>query len=426
MNFIEWYQKRGFRFIYERATKLSERYSFTPVKAMARIRFCVDRLSAYRCYPTFFVPAIVVKRNSDFIHELQEKGCEIGVHGYQHIDMRSISPKEACFQLNKAKAVFRHEDISIDGFRCPYLSFSDEILRELQPGEFNYSSNRAIAWMDPNSESREPQLVFDTVEKFYHPASAQSTLSLPYQDENILEIPVSVPDDLQLRDGMNFTPDEISSAFSCTFNQTHQRGELFNLMFHPELASMLIEPFFAVLGEAFIQKQRVWVTQLRDISKWWHIKENYKIQIEKTDSKYRLMIDCPRHATLLVRGIDNQPETSHWGGRYQRVNSEKPIFFTDLLPLVGISPRLPKWVHSSLKQLGYISINNHDQQNCSIQIKTEFLNHLDNPVKLIEAVEALDVPLIRFWPWPDGCQSALCLSGDLDALSLIDYATRLL
>ena len=34
-------------------------------------------------------------------------------------------------------------------------------------------------------------------------------------------------------------------------------------------------------------------------------------------------------------------------------------------------------------------------------------------------------PVIRLWPWPNGMRSALCITGDLDALSLLDYAARL-
>jgi hypothetical protein len=33
-------------------------------------------------------------------------------------------------------------------------------------------------------------------------------------------------------------------------------------------------------------------------------------------------------------------------------------------------------------------------------------------------------PLVKLGRWPDGAKSALCLTGDLDALSLVDYLSR--
>ena len=426
MNFVDWYKKRGTRFIFTRAKKLAERYDFNPGKAISRIRYCVGKLSEYGCHPSFFVPAIVVRRNSDFIHELQENGCEIGVHGYQHIDMRSIPPQDANRQLVKAAEVFIQEDIKIDGFRCPYLSISDEILQELQPGLFNYSSNRAIAWVNNGSNHHEKNLLFDTIGGFYQPSLAQSTLSLPYQEEQVLEIPVSVPDDLQMRDGLNYTEDEISASLLDTFNNTHQRGELYNLMFHPELASLLIEPFLAVLDEAYANQQGVWISQLRDISEWWKEKTSYRIHIDRLNGKYQLVINCPKRATLLQRGLEEYLPSSQWDEKYRKLESDQIVISNDILPLVGISPELPDWVYSSLNRMGYISVNLNDELDCSVRVTSEFLRRWDNPVKLIAAIEDLDIPLVRFWPWPDGNRSALCLSGDLDALSLMDYATRLL
>lgn len=426
MNFMDWYKKRGLRFILKRAQKLRERYSFNPGKSITRIRDCVEKLSAYDCYPTFFVPGIVVKRNPEFIHELQDRGCEIGVHGYQHIDMRSIPPQEANQQLIKARELFREDGLESYGFRCPYLSVSDELIQNLEPGIFNYSSNRAIAWVDQTQNNHQKNLLFETIVGFYHPLHAQSNLSLPYREKTILEIPVSVPDDLQMRDGMDLTPDEISGSMVETFNQIHKRGELYNLMFHPELASLLIEPFMKVLSEAHAYKGKVWIARLRDISEWWEEKDECKIQIDRKNGKYHLSITSPKRAKLLQRSVESDQITEDWDGRYQRYLDQQINLTCDHLPLIGLSPGVPDWVQNSLDQMGYILVDLGDWENCSIKITGEIINHWDNPVKLIAGIEDLDVSLVRFWPWPDGYRSAICLSGDLDALSLMDYATRLL
>jgi hypothetical protein len=47
-----------------------------------------------------------------------------------------------------------------------------------------------------------------------------------------------------------------------------------------------------------------------------------------------------------------------------------------------------------------------------------------NEVQLIEVIESSPSPLVRYGRWPHGAKSALCVSGDLDALTLFDYVTR--
>ena len=46
-------------------------------------------------------------------------------------------------------------------------------------------------------------------------------------------------------------------------------------------------------------------------------------------------------------------------------------------------------------------------------------------VQLIDYIESSPVPLVRFSRWPNEFRSALCVTGDIDALSLVDYAARL-
>ena len=170
----------------------------------------------------------------------------------------------------------------------------------------------------------------------------------------------------------------------------------------------------------------MWVARLRDISDWWKEKGEYNIQIDRENGKYYLSIDPPKRATLLERGLHSGQFSEDWDGRYQRYLKNQINITSDRLPIIGISRGLSEWVQNSLDGMGYISIGLDDWEDCTIKITAETINHWDNPVKLIAGIEGLNVPLVRFWPWPDGYRSAICLSGDLDALSLMDYATRLI
>jgi hypothetical protein len=45
---------------------------------------------------------------------------------------------------------------------------------------------------------------------------------------------------------------------------------------------------------------------------------------------------------------------------------------------------------------------------------------------LLEELEGLKAPLLRFARWPSGAGSALAITGDVDALTIWDYGLRLL
>lgn len=426
INLSAWYKKRGARFVFERARRLLERYSISPQKSIKRIRDCVERLGQLNCKPTFFVPAIVGRRNPQFIRELAAAGCEIGIHGYQHVDMRTIPAGNARQQLMKAKEMFLRIGIRSNGFRCPYLSISDELIHELPLDQFDYSSNRAIFWPTTGKTQTKNNLLYETINGFYNPEDAESTLCLPWRNEEILEIPVCVPDDLLLRDGLHFSNEEVYEYFERTFEKIHSRGELFNIMFHPELATWLGEPFRRLLEKAQNLPNEVWITQLHEVSKWWKEKEKFWISLEKQDGLFQIQFHCSPRATLLIRGYPKNFNFLPWDKKYLVLKLEPSPFVFEKLPLIGLEPDLPEWVQPALTRLGFITVVGDFVGDCSIIIDKNLVKHLKNPVELVDAIEKEEVFIIRYWPWPDGHRSAMCLTGDLDALSLLDYATRLL
>ena len=68
--------------------------------------------------------------------------------------------------------------------------------------------------------------------------------------DRLVEIPVCLPDDLQLLDGLKLDERGARQAWIDVLRQTHRRGELFNLMFHPESFDQCGPALEAVLREA--------------------------------------------------------------------------------------------------------------------------------------------------------------------------------
>src|SRR2546426_10959942 len=96
-----WLELRDVRYISLRLLSLLKRYGITSVRAKKRAVDCVRLLAHYDCYPTFPTPGCVVSRNAAFCRELQGMGAELTVHGYDHVDFRSLSRAEASRQFIK-------------------------------------------------------------------------------------------------------------------------------------------------------------------------------------------------------------------------------------------------------------------------------------------------------------------------------------
>jgi hypothetical protein len=426
VNLRAWYKKRGSRFVLQRGISLLNRYSLATGKAVHRIEGCLVALSDLGCVPTFFSPAIIVQRNPVFIRHLQEAGAEVAVHGYNHINLGDLPVAEASRQLLRAVHTFERFGIEVCGFRCPYIGCSEELLDTLPIGVFDYSSNQPI-FMDvvDNNDMQNRNLVFNTLSKFYKAEDSSKKLCLPWIRSNMLEIPLCVPDDLQLRDGLQLDQAGIAQVWDQILQRTHLRGELFTLIFHTELASFCDNPFSNLIRHARQYQPAVWIARLRDISDWWREKATFRVEITPTPNGMHLSFICSPRATILARGLPIGESGITWDGSLFILRSNMLDVPAVPRPFVGLAPDTPASIVSVLREQGYILDTGETARNCGIYLDEATLPKLTNRLELVNYIEASSAPLVRFWCWPDGAKSALSITGDLDALTLLDYASRL-
>ena len=256
----------------------------------------MEKLAGRGCAPTFPTPGGVVERNRRFIRRLQDLGAEIAVHGYEHLDLAVYPPVQAREQLQKAIDAFARHGIEVHGFRCPYLACTDGLLDALPAGMFEYSSNKAMWWDVISHSSDRPAVVFDTLYQFYRPESALEATCLPRTRTNLLEIPICLPDDLQMHDGLNLDSEAMALIWGRMLNETHRRGEMCVLQFHPEISSDCAQSFLALLDQARQLRPAVWVCRLRDISAWWREKSAFEAHVVETALGLRITFDCSARA----------------------------------------------------------------------------------------------------------------------------------
>lgn len=425
MRLKEWYVARGPKFVYSRTANLLGRYGIGSSAAVRRIESCTATLAGLGCPPTFAVPAAILKRDPRLVHRLQDAGVEIAVHGYNHIDLRVLPVVEARDQLVRAAEAFRRSGIEVRGFRCPYLACSDELVEALPGGLFDYSSNRTICYdemLDLNACNKGVE--FDVLKRFYGVEPTSTGVCVPRRRSNLVEIPVCVPDDLQLHDGLHLNAEGISQAWRQILRLTHRRGELFTLIFHLELASLCEESFVALIEEARRLRPPVWIARLREISDWWHDKATFRAEVSDTPEGLHISLVCSPRATVLARGLPTGGEGQVWGDGYHRVLAKSLDLPAVPRPFVGIAGNVPGSVVMFLREQGYILDPGESAARCGTYLDAAVLSNLASEVELLNYIEDSPRPLVRYWLWPDGAKSALCVTGDLDALSLLDYASR--
>ncbi len=426
MNIKKWFDLRSPDYIRQRAGILLDRYGVLPSKAKKRIETCVDELARFGCAPTFPTPGSVVRRYPGFLRGLQESGAEIAVHSYNHIDLRAIPPDAAARQLTRAISVFNSSGLESHGFRCPYLSWSEELLDALPEGTFAYSSNESIRWDEGDGGSNPQTAVFGILSEFYQPKNASDSICVPRRREKLVEIPVCVPDDLQYYDGLRMSAEEIGQAWIRILHKAHQRGELYDLVFHPELATQCMPAYRDLLEEARRLRPAVWIARLCEIGDWWNEKAGFAVQSFATAGGTHLSFSCTPRATILARGMDGLGDAaSTWDGIYDRLTRSEVDLPGKRLPFVGLAADVaPRWV-SFLEEQGYVLRVGDEAAKCSVVLESGILDESKSEVQVIEAIEGSTGPLVRFGRWPAGAKSAFSISGDLDALSLFDYASRL-
>jgi hypothetical protein len=422
-----WLRRRNSEYIIRRVFLIFRRYGLTTRRAKQRAFDCARLLSDYGSGPTFATPGAVVRKNAKFCRELHEMGVELAVHGYDHVDFTGLSKAEATRQFRRAGDAFSDAAVPFEGFRCPYLSCTPEVLDAVPKGMFSYSSNVAIWWEAGVGEvSREGTAIFDALRRFYAGSSSDDVISRPAISGGLVEIPASLPDDLQLYDGLKVGESGITDAWLAILRESHRRGELFAPLFHPETFEQCRSALRAVLHEATLLRPPVWITQLREIASWWRERSTFAAGMVTMGSMTRVEFECPERGTLLSRGLGGRAEARPWSVDYDILVDRTIMIANDTRPFVGVSTECAPKTIAFLEEEGFVVVQGDDPGLSAVFLDGDTLRKHATDVELLAYIDSSPGPLVRLWRWPDGARSALCVAGDLDALSLGDYLARVI
>jgi hypothetical protein len=406
-------QSRGILNSIERGLQVGGRFGPTAGRMRDRLLAYADLVKGFGAAPSLPITARVLARNPDVARALISRGVELCVHGLVHNDLSKLSAEAQAEQIGAACDIFRAHGIPFDGFRSPYLRYNAATLSAVDRAGFTYDSNLPFYWEPTASLGELDAGQADGLERglrFYDPARRASDRSLPRTIGRLIEIPVSLPDDEIMLDRMGLPPARLGEVWLEMLHEALARGEMVTLQLHPERLSILSEPLRGVLSAA-LASGRVMLATLTQIATWWRQRNAAEVIVAPAGpGTYRVSAPTPLAADVhLVHD-----------GR----NPAAPITLPATLacprkPVVGLSPDVPQDFITKIREAGYFIEITADRGTAGIHFGPG-----EDPERRLADRAGVGHPLLRQATWPRPFDAALVVSGDIDCLTLGDFARR--
>lgn len=406
-----------------RGRLLLKDYGLTPQKMLLNLKIYCLLLRRYNAVGTFPVPALVLERYSKILNGFRGQ-VEFAVHGYSHKDYSTLTYKECEREFAKGKQVFSKYGLSPSGFRAPYLKWSGSTLKAAA-SHYIYDSSQSILWDD-----RRLDKVSEWIESFYRPSDASTSPSLPTickgSFRGFVLLPVSLPDDELLHDRLKLSRKAISEIWMNVLEKTYRRGEMFVLQLHPERIKKFGASLDALLKNAVSKNPKVWVASLKEIAEWWKERNEFSLTIEERNGEYPVKARVGNGAIILSQGLKSDSHAKKWFGNYLSIEKRNFNVTGGKFPGIGIHPGTEKALHEFLETEGYVVEESKRKERYALYFDSTYRFKKEEKLKLLDWIESQSsVPLLRIWRWPDEARSVLSVTGDIDAITLSDYARRL-
>lgn len=415
------------------------RFGFSARRTQRALYTIVHTLQEHNAAPTFFIPAVVLRRHPGLIAEIAHCGTEIGIHGYVHNDYRLLNKSQQYEQTNQAISIFQNIHIPFQGFRNPYLGWTEETLDVFAELGFLYESNEAVLHDVIDTDSLSPLLRsgYEKSLALFQAIPCTTYTLRPHFQGTLLRIPTSIPDDEMLFDRLRITnPKDVGAIWNKVMQRVYDASGLYALNLHPERGILCKQALDILLSSARNQPLPVWITRLADIAAWWRERNQFSLSITpQAEGCWQVQATCTPRATLLARHVTVESEQSNpWWGHDVRIAAHSFTVKSAQCPCLALSPQTPQQVVDFLQEQGYPTVR------CAQEDAHTYAIYLDIPEGLgttreeqihccsilLEQVEQSTVPLIHFACWPDGNRAALAISGDIDSVTIQDFFLRII
>jgi peptidoglycan/xylan/chitin deacetylase (PgdA/CDA1 family) len=418
MNVLKFvFGHRGASNLVKRSAQIATRFGPTPERMGGRFERFMDILDEYAIRPTFPITALPMSRNPSFAHRLLDRGAELAVHAWSHIDLSALDLVGQREHMSRAVELFRSCSVPFTGFRAPYLHWNEDTMRVVGEFQFRYSSNRTTWWdvLDFGALTPKQKEGMDRGMQFYRPVAATGFRALPFRRDGFIEIPVCLPDDEIPLDRMYMhDADYLGVMWRKILALTHARGELFTLQLHPERIDFFADALRGLLREARDVPGGVWIATLDEIARWWEAKAGNRAQFIRDGQAFRAEITACEGTSVILRQ----------NGKERILEPGVLMVDSTARPCVGVSPGSSREAIAILADLGYIVETGERADGYAVHLGSVDTHDYGAIDACRRVIDESSRPLVRFATWPRGARSALSVTGDIDALTIWDFVQR--
>lgn len=212
-------------------------------------------LDEYDVPAGFFVPGKTAERYPDLIRAVDEKGHELGAHGYSHKNPVSMSAEEELEEFQRSNEIF--EDLIGNtpvGFRSPAADMGDRTLSRLIDMGMEYDSSLMGSDVPYFIEGEDSDIV--EIPWFWSQDDA------PHFNFNMYPL-------VSYQNGMS-SPSDVLSIWKTEFDAVYEEGLLFHLVMHPQIIG---RPHRMKMLERLVKHIKghsgVWFARPKDIARHW-------------------------------------------------------------------------------------------------------------------------------------------------------------
>ena len=244
-----------------RAALLPRRYGLRPERIRSRLREMSAALRRFDITPTVPVTAITLDRHPSIAADLA--GLDVAIHGYRHIAYSGRPAASQARDLDAARASFSRHGIESRGFRAPYLLADATTSRLLRERGFAFDSSTPHFVLPLDHPMASDALRLATSRYGEIPKGPAN----PELQDGLVELPVALPDDEILVDGLGITnPATLGRVLDSMLGAACSTGSLLVLQAHPERFHLLREAIESLLGQA--TDRGAWKASLSEVAAW--------------------------------------------------------------------------------------------------------------------------------------------------------------
>jgi hypothetical protein len=412
-------RSKGPRTFADRLVGLPGRFGVSTARMDERLHDYVALCAEFGVVPTLPVTAVVLDRHADVIRRMVRDGVEFAVHGLVHDDHLAADAEAQLASVAAAVDVFHRHDVPVVGFRAPYLRADHRTRHAVAAAGLLYDSSEAVEHdVLPTALTAPERGTYARAIDFYRAHKASEVVVRPRLLDGVVSLPVAIPDDEILVDRLRLGPQAQLPAWLTILRHTHESGGLFTVQLHPERLPMCRTALRGTLQEAVGMEPGTWTAPLREVAHWWRRRSQARVQVDRSGPGSCVVVDAPDGVVVQLLRRDSSAGPLQPVGRPLTRTTELPAGRD---PVVLLEAETPSWCEGFLRDEGFVVVRDGRPDRCGAVVRDE---DVTTEQALLAHVLRGPGPLVRTARWPDARRAALAVTGDIDSLTLGDFALR--